>query len=259
MSTRARPRPRPAPAAARADPRRTRRAVSTRQVGRRRFRVLLLVGAVALLAAVAWGVSVSPLLDVDHVRVRGLEHLTAAEVESAADVHPGDAIVWLDPDRAARDLEALPYVGRASVTRAWPDTVRITVHERRPAAWVQGAGVKVLVDGSGRVLETVDAPPAGLPQLLGTKVVPPAGATIAPVDGARVAGGLSGFAAAGTASVEVTDHGELLHLVAGPEIRMGEATQIGVKVRAALAVLGAASDVPVQYVDVSVPTNPVAG
>ena len=51
----------------------------------------------------------------------------------------------------------------------------------------------------------------------------------------------------------------LLHLVAGPEIRMGEATQIGVKVRAALAVLGAASDVPVQYVDVSVPTNPVAG
>ena len=257
MSTRARPRP--APAAQPADPRRSGRVVGTRQAGRRRFRVLLLVGVVTLLAAVAWGVSVSPLLDVDHVRVRGLDHLTAAEVESAADVHLGDAMVWLDPDRATSELEALPYVGQARVTREWPGTVRITVHERRPAAWVESAGVKALVDGSGRVLETVDAPPAGLPQLLGTKVVPPVGGTIAPVDGARVAGGLSGFAAGGTASVEVTDHGVLLHLVAGPEIRMGEATQIGVKVRAALAVLGASSDVSVQYVDVSVPTNPVAG
>ena len=38
---------------------------------------------------------------------------------------------------------------------------------------------------------------------------------------------------AGTASVEVTDHGVLLHLVVGPEIRMGPATQVAVKVRAA--------------------------
>jgi cell division protein FtsQ len=257
VSTRAQARPTRVPD--RTDPRRTRRAGASRHPDRRRFRVLLIVGVVALLVAAAWGVSVSPLLDVDHVHVRGLDHLTTAEIESAADIHPGDAMAWLDPDRAVNDLEALPYVGRATVSREWPDTVRITVRERRPAAWVEGPGGKTLVDGSGRVLETVDAPPAGLPQLLGTKVVPPVGGTVAPVDGARVAGGLTGFAAGGTASVEVTDHGVLLHLVAGPEIRMGGPTQIAVKVRAALAVLGASSDVAVQYVDVSVPTNPVAG
>ena len=66
-----------------------------------------------------------------------------------------------------------------------------------------------------------------------------------------------GSAAAGTASVEATDHGIVLHLRAGPEIRMGEATQIGVKLRAALAVLDASGDHPVTYVDVSTPTNPV--
>ncbi len=40
---------------------------------------------------------------------------------------------------------------------------------------------------------------------------------------------------------------------------MGRPTQIAVKLRAALAVLGASQGVPVNYVDVSVPTNPVAG
>jgi len=235
------------------------RVAVRRAAGRRRLRVLVLVGVLGLLLAVAWGVSVSPLLDVDHVKVLGVDRLTAAQIEAAGGIHRGDAMLWLDPGQAVRGIEALPYVGRARVAREWPDTVRITVHERRPVAWVEGVGGKVLADGSGRVLETVDAPPAGMPQLLGVKAVPPVGATIVPTDGARVAAGLSGFAASGTASVEVSDHGVLLHLVAGPEIRMGSPTRIAVKVRAALAVLGASSDTAVSYVDVSVPTNPVVG
>ena len=212
-----------------------------------------------LLGLVVWGASVSPLLDVDHVQVRGLDRLTAAQVQDAAGIHRGDPIVWLDEGQAAHDIEMLPSVGRAEVVREWPDTVRIVVRERRPVAWVDGPAGKAVVDDTGRVLEVGDAAPAGLPQLLGTKLVPPVGGTIAPVDGARVAGGLTGFAAGGTTSVEVTDHGVLLHLRTGPEIRMGAATQIAVKLRAALAVLGASTDVEVHYVDVSVPTNPVRG
>ncbi len=128
-----------------------------------------------------------------------------------------------------RDLEALPYVERAEVVREWPDTVRIVVRERQPAAWIDAPAGKAVVDGTGRVLEVGAAPPAGLPQLLGTRLVPPVGGTVAPLDGARVAGGLSGYAAAGTASVEVTDHGVLLHLASGPEVRMGRPTQVAVK------------------------------
>ncbi len=235
------------------------RAPARRPAARRRARILVLVGVVVVLGLITWGASISPLLDVDHVQVRGLDRLTAAQVEDAAGVHRGDPIVWLDEGKATTDVEALPYVGRAEVVREWPDTVRIVVHERLPVAWVDGPAGKSVVDGTGRVLEVVDAPPAGLPQLLGTKVVPPVGGTIAPVDGARVAGGLTGFAAGGTTSVEVTDKGVLLHLTSGPEIRMGAATQIAVKVRAAIAVLAASTDVEVHYVDVSVPTNPVSG
>jgi cell division protein FtsQ len=254
VSTRADARPSRSSAA---PPPRRRRAVR-RDVTRRR-RVVALAGIVLVLAAVTWGVSVSPLLDVDHVRVLGLRHLTAPDIERAGGIHPGDAMAWLDVGRAVSGIEALPYVGRASVTREWPDTVRITVHERRPVAWLDGPAGKAIVDATGRVLEVVLAPPAGLPQLLGTRDVPAAGATIGPRDGARAAGGLNGFVAAGTASVEVGDHGVVLHLRTGPEIRLGAPTKVAVKVRAALAVLDAPAGIEVHYVDVSVPTNPVAG
>jgi len=225
-----------------------------------RRRRLLVVGIVVLvLVAIAYGVSRSPLFAIDTLEVRGTSHLTTAQVLDAAGVHEGDAMVWLDTTAAVDGMDALPYVRAARVEREWPNTVRIVVHERTPASWIDGPDGKALVDRSGRVLETVAAAPAGLPQLLGAKLVPPPGGTVDALGAARVAGALGGLAAAGTKSVEVTDHGIVLHLVAGPEVRMGEATQIGVKLRAALAVLGAPAAAPPTYVDVSVPTNPVAG
>ncbi|HEY3673315.1 MAG TPA: FtsQ-type POTRA domain-containing protein [Acidimicrobiia bacterium] len=225
----------------------------------RRRRLLILGVALAVLIAIAYGVSRSPLLAVDTLRVRGTSHLTATQVVDAAGVHDGDAMVWIDTTAAVDGMEALPYVRDATLTREWPDTVRITVHERTPAAWVDGLGGKTLVDRSGRVLETVEAAPPGIPQLLGAKVVPPPGGIVDAVGAARVAGALTGPAAAGTTSVEVTDHGIVLHLTNGPEVRMGEATQVAVKIRAALAVLDWMQAALPTYVDVSVPTNPVAG
>jgi cell division protein FtsQ len=241
--------------AAPAPPARTR----TRPAPAHRRRRLLVVGiAIAVLLAAAYGVSRSPLLAVDTLRVRGTSHLTTRQLLDAAGVHEGDAMVWIDTSAAVEGMEALPYVRDARLEREWPDTVRITVHELKPSAWVDAPAGTALVDRTGRVVEDVTSPPPGLPQLLGASAPPP-GATIDLVGAARVAGALTGLAAAGTTSVETTDHGIVLHLATGSEIRMGEATQIGVKLRAALAVFDAARDAPPAYVDVSVPTNPVAG
>lgn len=265
MSTRTRPRTdraarKQARTATPVDPRvRDRWVAVRRDAGRRRLRVLIVVGVVLALGAVAWGVSVSPLLDVDQVQVRGLDRVTAAEVEDAGGIHTGDAMAWLDPGRAVRGMEALPFVRRATVTREWPDTVRVTVVERRPVAWVEGPAGKVVVDGTGRVLEPVADAPPGMPRLIGAELVPGAGGTISPAGGARVAAGLTGLLVVGTQSVTRTDAGVTLQLVNGPEIRMGDATRIGVKLRAALAVVAASEGTVIHYVDVSVPTNPVAG
>ena len=89
--------------------------------------------------------------------------------------------------------------------------------------------------------------------------MPPVGATIEPVIGARVAGRLLGLARAGTRTITLSPSGVVLGLRTDPDIRLGEPTDVMLKVRASLAVLAALDGAPVAYIDASVPSNPVAG
>ena len=212
----------------------------------------------------------SPLLDVDHLTVSGAARTSVAAVEQAAGIHTGAAMAWIDTGRARAGIETLPFVLHARVTRSWPDTVRIVVTERTPVAWVDDAGGHAVVDGSGRVLAWVAAPPAGVPQLAVSVAPgghPPGALSIGPGSdlpsalrsAAKVASGLGPFMAPGTKLVGAGPTGITLQLASGPEVRMGEPDHVLVKVRAALAVLTALGGNTPHYVDVSVPTNPVAG
>jgi cell division protein FtsQ len=230
-----------------------------RAEGRRRLRVLLVVLAVVVAGTAAWVVLASPLLDVDRVIVRGTVHTTPDQVTSAAQLAPGDAMIWVDDGAAASRVEALPWVRSARVAREWPGTVRITVTERTPAAWVQSPTGPVIVDGAGRVLDRVADAPVDLPQVVDVARVPPIGASISPALGARVAGRLLGDARTGTRTIAVSDDGVNLLLQSGVEVRLGRPTAVMTKVRAAVAVLGALDGEAVSYVDVAVPANPVAG
>ena len=208
---------------------------------------------------VGWAALASPFLDVDHIVVRGNTRLTAAQVESASRIEHGDPMVWLDGRAAVAGVQALPWVRAAHVEREWPGTVKITITERQATAWVDSGAGPALVDGTGRVLERLTEPPTDLPQVAAPKFVPPVGATIEPATGAHVAGRLQGFARSGTRVITLSPGGVVLGLVNGPDIRLGEPTQVMTKVRAALAVLAALDGVSVAYIDVSVPSNPVAG
>jgi cell division protein FtsQ len=241
------------------DPRvRDRWVAARRAEGRRRLRILVVVGAVLLLAALAWVAVASPVLDVDRIEVTGTTRLTSDEVRTASGISIGDPMVWLDGGAAERRLAALPWVASARVEREWPATVTITLTEREPVAWVDGGAGPALVDGTGRVLSTVAAPPEGFPQVLEPARVPPVGGTISPDNGARVARALVGYARPATKTIALTDRGVVLVLQSGAEVRIGSPTQVMTKVVAARAVLDAVG-VPVAYVDVSVPSNPVAG
>jgi cell division protein FtsQ len=208
----------------------------------------------------AWMATRSPLLDVDHLTVRGNERVPTEELLRAAGLDRGDPMVWLDEGEATSAIEALPWVRDARVEREWPDTVRVTVRERRAVAWSDaGDGRAFLVDPHARVLAVEPAPPHALPQLLDVATIGPIGGTITPVEGARVAGMLHGLVQAGTRTI-ATDRGRVtLQTASGQEIRLGRPTQLRAKVRAAVAVLGAPQAAGKAYVDVSAPSNPVAG
>ena len=219
-----------------------------------------MVIVVAILATAAWVATRSPLLDVDHLTVRGNTRETPDEVFAAAGLHTGDPMVWIDPQDAAARIEALPWVRRATVTREWPDTVRITLSERLPVAWADaGAGSALVLDAKGRVLAIEPAPPVGVPQLLHVSGAVPVGATITPVTAARVAGVMDTFDPTLATSIELTGSNVTLRTPAGTEIRLGRSTDVAAKIRAAIAVLATPQASGAQYLDVSAPSNPVAG
>jgi cell division protein FtsQ len=229
-----------------------------RAEGRRRLRILVMAAVVVFVAVAIWAVVASPFLDVDHVDVRGAHRLTSSEIVAASGISKGDAMVWLDAGAAERRVAALPWIASVHVAREWPGTVKISVVEREPVAWVDAGAGPVLVDGTGRVLAAVPEAPTGLPRILDPALVPPPGADIAPLTGAHVAGKLVGYARLGTQTISLEPNGVTLGLVNGGEIRLGTPAEVMPKVGAALAVFNALGG-PVAYVDVSVPSNPVAG
>lgn len=133
------------------DPRmKARRVAVLRAEGRRRLRILLVALGVALAVAAAWGVSLTPLLDVDRMAVSGIDPARRAEILESSQLSVGMPMVFLDVDDAQRSIAALPWVRSARVWRDWPATVRIAVDPRLPAAMVPARGGRMaLIDAYG--------------------------------------------------------------------------------------------------------------
>lgn len=133
------------------DPRMMARRVAVlRAEGRRRLRILVVALGVTLAAAAAWGVSLTPLLDVDRMAVSGIDPANRAEILESSQLSVGMPMAFLDVDEAQRSIAALPWVRSARVWRDWPATVRIAVDPRVPAAVVPARGGRTaLIDAYG--------------------------------------------------------------------------------------------------------------
>ncbi|MDZ7677133.1 MAG: FtsQ-type POTRA domain-containing protein [Acidimicrobiales bacterium] len=138
------------------DPRlRARRIAVRRREGRRRLRRLLFAVVVTIVCAMAWAITRSPLLDIDHLEVVGVERLDAATVVATGGVAIDDPLIDLDLGAVDDRIEALAWVESVEVTRSWWGTIRFAVTERVPVAILVGDGTDAgswLVDRSGWVL-----------------------------------------------------------------------------------------------------------
>lgn len=91
-------------------------------------------------------------LRVDEVLVVGREETAGPALLSALGIGRGSPIVGFDVDAARERIEALPWVRDASVERLLPDTVLLSVEERKPLALWQNQGVFALIDYEGVVI-----------------------------------------------------------------------------------------------------------
>lgn len=95
-------------------------------------------------------------LMVNEINVRGRESTPPQDLLTAVGVGRGDPILFFDADAARRRIEQIAWVHSASVQRILPDTIVISIQERRPFARWQIDGRTVLVDRNGKVLSGGD-------------------------------------------------------------------------------------------------------
>jgi cell division protein FtsQ len=107
---------------------------------------------VALIAGGVW-VYRSPFLTIETVAVDGASRLADADVLESAALLADETLLRLRPRRVESRLEQNPWIAEATVRRELPDTVRIAVVERSPAAAVVVEGEQWLVAEDGVFLE----------------------------------------------------------------------------------------------------------
>lgn len=152
---------------------RRRRVAVHRDRGRRRLRRVVAFGVLTLVLIAGWVVLRSPLLAVDQVTVSGSSHVDRSQVARTGGIAPGIAMMDVSPGQAENQLETLPWVEQATVTREWPDRVRVELVDRTPVAQVVSGSSFALVDAGGRVLETGVARATDLPLLQGRRATAP--------------------------------------------------------------------------------------
>ena len=113
------------------------------------------VGAFLLYAAANFLLS-SPQLALRHpeqLELSGNHHVSRAAVLQVFAPDRGHSILRVPLDLRRRQLEAIPWVARASVHRDLPNRIQVEIAERVPVAFLRQSTELALVDGEGVILE----------------------------------------------------------------------------------------------------------
>ena len=220
--------------------------------------VILAVAGLAYLAA-----TTTSLFAVRSVAVAGADATLAGDVREALEPAVGDSLVGLDLAQLEARVEALPTVTNVSIDRAFPHELAVTVLPERPAAVLRRGAESWLASARGRVMGTLPrGARLGLPRVwLGKGARLTAGDMLAgdPAAAVRAVAPLSGSSLPlGVRSVRAVNSDLTLILRSGLEVRLGDGTQLPLKLAVTAAVvpkLGAET----AYLDVAVPERPVAG
>ncbi|MDA1241343.1 MAG: FtsQ-type POTRA domain-containing protein, partial [Chloroflexi bacterium] len=117
-------------------------------------RIGIAFGGLAALGAMTYGgawVLTSDALRVRQIDVVGAQVVTAPQVSALAGVG-GSSMLWLDLDEIEAAVAVLPAVKSVTVTRAWPQQVRIEVIEHQAWGYWQVAGRVLVIDADGQIL-----------------------------------------------------------------------------------------------------------
>ncbi len=86
------------------------------------------------------------------IRIVGNERYTSEEVIQMSGLPYEESMFLIDKEQIRNNLETSPYLEVKEITRIWPFTVRITVHERVAVAYTEYNDNRLVLDEKGYIL-----------------------------------------------------------------------------------------------------------
>ena len=86
------------------------------------------------------------------IRIVGNERYTSEEVIQMSGLPYEESMFLIDKEQIRNNLETSPYLEVTEITRIWPFTVRITVHERVAVAYTEHYDDRLVLDEKGYIL-----------------------------------------------------------------------------------------------------------
>jgi len=115
--------------------------------------VFLLVLSVIFVALIVYLVFFTDFFTVKKIHVTGVSRLDKDYVKKLTGSGLKQSIFTLNVHRIESNLKTNPWIEKADISRALPDTLRVRVHERVVCAVIDIEGVRFAVDSGGYVLD----------------------------------------------------------------------------------------------------------
>jgi cell division protein FtsQ len=233
----------------------------------RQLKAVIAILVIAIAGEAIYIASGTKYFNINKIRMYGNSRISNEKIIKLSGLSLNDNIFRVDTGLAAKRIQGEPWIKKAFVTRQLPLTVKIQVTERQPLAiWLNGPSY-YLLDKEGTVIAVGTAPPlAGLPLI--KDAAPSTGLDIGePVEESAVKNALSVIAMLdkdiladiGWVSAPTID-GLAIKLNSGPVVMYGKAEMTKQKNYALKVIQTEATNEGKiwQYIDVRVPSNPVA-
>jgi cell division protein FtsQ len=221
--------------------------------------IVAVILAVAVIAGYMLWFRDSSFVAVERVDVTGADLAPNVEAQ-LSDAALGLSTLHLDRSALEAAVADDPTVIALKIDPDFPHGLTIDVESRTPAGWLAGDDGGALIAADGVVLDTGVDQPDGLPAIeadpadLGDRA---AGQALA---AARVLGAVPGPLQPQVTDARVDDdHGVVVEVTGGIELRFGAPREAEQKWRAASAVLADPDLTSATYIDLSVPSRPAVG
>jgi cell division protein FtsQ len=228
-------------------------------------RALLLGFALLGAGALAYlGARETSIFALRTVQVNGAPPRVAAHVEQALEPLQGRSLLALNRGEIEQRVARLSDVAAVSFDRDFPHTLRVFVTPAHSIAVLRRGMSAWIVSSDRRVVRTAGLfaapklPRIWVPRATSVDV----GLPLADADAARAVRALAVVRGAGfgrrIAAMRVTDRELTIVLAQGPELRFGDGTSLTLKLAVATRMLPLVEGTS-GYLDVTVPTRPIAG